>query len=250
MKQRMRFELSNIVAVILAGGYGTRVQHLLPNIPKPMAPVARKPFIEWILLDLKQQGITQALLSTGYLAAVIEEHFQSQPVEGLQISCCRENSPLGTAGGFLQAVTQIENKPEAWLVMNGDSLICANLWNLAKYLTDNSVDGVILGSRVADTSRYGSLIYDKQNNLLSFAEKQQGSGVINAGVYLLRQSLLEKFPNQVPLSFEQEVFPTLLARDVRLKVHIVEAPFLDIGTPESLAQAEIFIEQNYQKLIR
>lgn len=165
--------MNNIAAVILAGGYGTRVKHLLPNIPKPMASVVNKPFLEWIIRYLKQQGITQDILSTGYLGEVIEEHFKTHQVKGVDIYCCREDEPLGTAGGFINAVQQVSLSPKAWLVMNGDSLIVANFQELAKYLEDQEVGCVILGVSVNDASRYGSLVFDESNTLLNFAEKKR-----------------------------------------------------------------------------
>ena len=90
--------------------------------------------------------------------------------------------------------------------------------------------------------RFFSLI---EHNLISFAEKKPGAGVINAGVYLLRNSLINYFPLRKPLSFEHDVFPLLLEQGCKIKVHITQAPFLDIGTPESFAQAETFIRKNY-----
>ncbi len=241
--------MRNIAAVILAGGYGTRVKHLLPNVPKPMASVADKPFLEWILRYLKSQGITQNILSTGYLSEVIEEHFQNKPVPDIEVSCYQEKQPLGTAGGFLNAVEQSQISPNAWLVMNGDSLIVAKLKEMASYLDYTGVDCVILGVSVEDASRYGSLEIDESGNLLSFAEKRQGAGIINGGVYLFRHQVLEKFPYQHPLSFEYDVFPTLLKEKVAIKVHQIKAPFLDIGTPETLPKAEAFILENFSNLL-
>lgn len=242
-------QLSKVAAVILAGGYGTRVKHLLPNLPKPMAPVAGKPFLEWILRYLQQQGIEQSLMATGYLGKVIEEHFRTQPVEGMKVACYSETQPLGTAGGFLNAVRQAAISPQAWLVVNGDSLVVAKFRDMAAYFDDPSIDAVILGLALENASRYGSLVTDKRGNLLSFAEKRAGSGTINAGVYLFRHRLLEKFPQSLALSFEYEVFPSLLAKNVCIKVHAIEAPFLDIGTPESLPQAEAFIAHYFSDLI-
>ena len=244
----MSEEINDVMAVILAGGYGTRIKHLLHNVPKPMASVAGKPFVEWVVRYLGIQGITKAILSTGYLAEVVEQYFQKQPVNGVQTFCCQETSPLGTGGGFLNAVHQVNQPPQAWLVLNGDSLVFADFTSLITNLADEQVDGVILGLAVTDTSRYGSLECDEKGYLVGFKEKCPGSGVINAGVYLLRHSLLREFPNVSPLSFEHEVFPALLAQGIRLKVHTVQAPFLDIGTPESFAQAEGFILQNYLQL--
>jgi hypothetical protein len=243
---RSRLEsLNNIIAVVLAGGFGTRIKHLLPDVPKPMAEVAEKPFLGWVLTYLQRQGIKKALLSTGYLAEIIEQYAQTRPIADLDLKCYPETTPLGTAGGFINAVKQSQQTPKAWLVLNGDSLIVTDLAPLNQYLEDESVDGVILGVSVPDASRYGSLVYDEQKTLLQFAEKQSGKGVINGGVYLLRNKLVQQFPTNFPLSFEYDIFPSLLQQKICLKVHPVEAPFLDIGTPDSLAQAESFIRQYF-----
>ncbi|MGK7958617.1 MAG: nucleotidyltransferase family protein [Crocosphaera sp.] len=241
--------MKDVASVILAGGYGTRVKHLLPNIPKPMASVVNKPFLEWIIRYLKHQGVTQQILSTGHLGEVIEEHFKTHQVKGVDIYCCRENEPLGTAGGFINAVQQVNLSPKAWLVMNGDSLIVANFGQLVNYLDEKTVGCVILGVSVDDASRYGSLVFNKSNTLTNFAEKQVGQGFINGGVYLFRHETLQAFPSEVPLSFEYDVFPTLLKQNIQIKVHPIEAPFLDIGTPETLPQAETFIKENFTNLL-
>jgi D-glycero-alpha-D-manno-heptose 1-phosphate guanylyltransferase len=240
----MSLELSQAVAVVLAGGFGTRVAHLLPGVPKPMVQVAGKPFLEWVVRCLARQGIPKVLLSTGHLAEVVERHFQRQPVAGVLTRCFAENRPLGTAGGFLNAARLSGEHPEAWLVVNGDSLVFADLKLAAAELGNPDAVGVVVGCAVADASRYGTLDMGPGGELRGFTEKRPGRGVINAGIYLLRDSLLGQFPRAQPLSFEQEVFPHWVARGVRLKVCAVDAPFLDIGTPESLRQAESFIQQS------
>ncbi|OLE45615.1 MAG: hypothetical protein AUI36_22515 [Cyanobacteria bacterium 13_1_40CM_2_61_4] len=101
---------------------------------------------------------------------------------------------------------------------------------------------------MADAARYGTLAFDESRRLLRFEEKRPGAGVINAGVYLLKPELLTRFPSARPLSFEKDVFPSLLAGGARLRVHATDAPFLDIGTPESLALAESFICENFSSL--
>lgn len=239
----MSLDLSEVVAVVLAGGFGTRIKDLLPNLPKPLAPVAGQPFLGWVLTYLQRQGLTQALLSTGYLAAAITDYAHTEPIPGLALECYPETTPLGTAGGFINAVQQSQKSPPAWLVLNGDSLVVTDLVPMVAYLEDEQVDGVILGVSVEDASRYGSLVYDASGKLLTFAEKQAGKGVINGGVYLFRHSLVQQFPAKMPLSFEYDIFPVLLKQGVYLKIHVVTAPFLDIGTPSSLAQAEMFIKQ-------
>src|ERR1039458_1801327 len=117
----MSLELSRVVGVVRAGGFGTGVAHLLPGVPKPMVPVVGKPFLEWIVRYLARQGIPKAILSTGHLAGVVESHFRTQPVAGVIPLCVAESRPLGTAGGFLNAARASGESPEAWLVANGDS---------------------------------------------------------------------------------------------------------------------------------
>jgi D-glycero-alpha-D-manno-heptose 1-phosphate guanylyltransferase len=243
----MQPNLDDVIAVVLAGGYGTRIKHLLPNLPKPMAPVAGKPFVEWVVRYLGVQGIKKVILSTGYLAEVVEEHFKQQPVSGVEVFCYPETTALGTAGGFLNAARQVSQPPAAWLVLNGDSLVFADLKILVDYLREPNTSGAVVGLQVADAFRYGSMLSDETGKLICFQEKRPGAGTINAGVYLLRHSLIEEFPSGLPLSFEAEVFPSLLAKGVRLMVESVKPPFLDIGTPESLPQAEAFIVKNFEE---
>ncbi len=100
-----------IVAVVLAGGQGTRIRHLLPDLPKPMAPVLGRPFLEWLVRYLAGQGIGEVIVSTGYKAEVIEGHFARLALPGIRVSCVSEAEPLGTGGGFLQAASSVAVGP-------------------------------------------------------------------------------------------------------------------------------------------
>ena len=239
----MNISSDQITAVVLAGGFGRRIQHLLPDIPKPMAPVNGKPFLEWVVRYLTAQKIRRVVLSTGHLAEVVAGHFQSQPVKNAHVVCVPETKPLGTAGGFLNAI-QGADQSEAFVVLNGDSLAPAPLAQMFQSLDDPEIKGAILGVRVADASRFGTILQNARGDLAGFNEKKPGAGVINAGIYLFRASVIDSFPDKSPLSFETEVFPALIADGVRLKVCVTDAPFLDIGTPESLPLAEEFIRRN------
>jgi D-glycero-alpha-D-manno-heptose 1-phosphate guanylyltransferase len=238
----------SMTAVILAGGRGTRIQHLLPGLPKPMAPVAGRPFLEWLLFFLRKQGITKAVISTGYLAEVIESYFKTHPVKGMTLSFCRETSTLGTAGGFLNAaLDKVElpaNKAEStdlWLVLNGDSLVLSDLNILLQDLDDPRISGSLIGLDMIDASRYGTLAYKNGGHLTEFLEKTPGSGTVNAGMYCFKHSVLSEFPQKSPLSFEKDVFPRLIDNGRTLLVKPITAPFLDIGTPESLPKVQEFI---------
>jgi D-glycero-alpha-D-manno-heptose 1-phosphate guanylyltransferase len=233
-----------ISAVVLAGGFGTRIKHLLGDLPKPMAQVNGKPFIEWVVRYLAAQKIRNVILSTGHLAETIEKHFQSQPVKNVRVNCVHEVKPLGTAGGFMNAISGAEEKPAAWLVLNGDSIAPAPLEKFFQSLDEAKTEGAILGVRMADASRFGTISKNADGELVGFNEKKSGAGIINAGIYLFRASAIEKFPAKTPLSFETDVFPALIAQKVRMKVCVTDASFLDIGTPESLPLAENFIREN------
>lgn len=165
----MNRQIPDIITVILAGGFGTRVKHLLPNIPKPMAKVADKPFVEWIIRYLSQQKLTNFILSVGYLGEIIEDYFEQNYLLNTQIKCYQEKEVLGTGGGFVYAVNQCQKSPLAWLVINGDSLIFTDLQPLFNYLADDAIEGVILGLALDDASRYGSLTYDSDYNLLELS---------------------------------------------------------------------------------
>ena len=240
----MKYSLDRVTAVILAGGFGTRIQTLYPNLPKPMIPVCGRPFLEWVVRYLAKQGIHRAIISSGYLAEVVSGHFESQPVKEVRVQCVSERAPQGTAGGFLEAVAGAETASNCWLVLNGDSLIFADLGTAFNPLLDDSVEGVVIGVTVPDTSRYGRIICSEAGRLIRFEEKQPGKGAINAGVYLFKEQLVNRFPTTRPLSFEQDVFPKLLGDSHLIQATVTQAPFLDIGTPDSLVLAEDFIKQN------
>ncbi|HUQ90175.1 MAG TPA: sugar phosphate nucleotidyltransferase [Bryobacteraceae bacterium] len=235
--------MSSLTVIVLAGGFGTRLQDLHPHIPKPMIPVAGKPFLEWVLHYYINQGATTAIISLGHLAQVAHSHFASHPA-AIETVLVTEPQAMGTGGAVRFAAAAPLSDP--FLVVNGDSLVVADLSPARSWLQEEHLDGVVLGVRVPDTSRYGSLSIAEDSTLLGFREKQPGAGVINAGVYFFRKRLLDLFPKTTPLSMELDVFPALLAAGSHLKVLAVEAPFLDIGTPQSLAEAEAFIQSNFQ----
>ncbi len=233
----------NPSAVVLAGGFGTRLRSVLPDLPKPMAPVAGCPFVEWVVRYLRRERVAGVVLSTGYKAETIAAHFAANPVPEIRTVCVEETVPLGTAGGFLNCIKHSGIASDAWLVLNGDSLALAPLAPLFGLLNDPAVDAAVLALWMDDASRYGSLAIEA-GQLQGFLEKRPGASWINAGVYLFRAKTLDLFPEKSPLSFETDVFPALLAAGCRIAVHQVAAPFLDIGLPESLAQADDFIGTN------
>ena len=128
-----------------------------------------------------------------------------------------------------------------WLVCNGDTFVGADLRPFISKLDDDKIDGAVIALHSDDPGRYGNLYCDDDSNLLAFDEKTGGSGLVSAGVYLLRRTLLDSFPGKRPLSFEADVFPALLRAGKRIYVHKVQAPFIDIGTERTFHAAESFL---------
>jgi D-glycero-alpha-D-manno-heptose 1-phosphate guanylyltransferase len=233
--------MADPLAVILAGGAGTRIRHLLPDLPKPLAPVAGRPFLEWVIRYLRKQGVASIVVSAGFQSEKLAAFAKGRGVE-----CVAETRPLGTGGGVVHALAASGDTERDVLACNGDSLVLTDLSPLMHALDDRTVDAALLGVRVADASRYGTLQVGADGALLGFAEKHPGAGLVNGGVYLFRRATVARFPAKRPLSFEYDVFPSLVFQNVKIRVVNCAAQFLDIGTEETLAQADEFIRKNME----
>jgi D-glycero-alpha-D-manno-heptose 1-phosphate guanylyltransferase len=230
-----------MAALLLAGGQGTRIRALHPDVPKPMIPCRGRPFLEWVVRHLRRQGLNRFVISLGHLAPIAEAYFRQRPADGAVIETVREPTPLGTGGGCRFAWDAVGNSDV--LVANADSLLLADLCPAWEVFSRPEVDGVVLGLPQEDASCYGTLVTGPAGRLLSFQEKRPGPGLVNAGVYLLKKRLRPTLPAQTPQSMERDVFPRWLAAGMDLRVVACSAPFIDIGTPESLRGAEEFLDR-------
>jgi len=244
-----RKNTDDIGVVILAGGLGARIREMYPSIPKPMIEVCGAPFIEWVIRYLSMQGLTDFCISIGYKADVIEKYFNRRQYNGLKLHFVKEESPQGTAGGFLLSSVKFHNK-DYLLAANGDSLILADLSPAFEMVRNDHYDAVIIGRKVKDRSCYGSLECDENGMLVQFREKEKGEGLINAGIYIFSRSSLTNFPLKRPLSFEYDVFPFFVQKGMKIRVLKTKAAFIDIGTQESVREAETFIKKHRVKFIQ
>lgn len=232
-------KISHMTALVLCGGKGTRLQGLHPGTPKPLIPVSGRPFVEWLSRYLAKQGWRDFVFAAGHLAEVVEAWIESKPIASTSMVFSRELEPLGTGGGLLLG---LDKCGEEVLALNGDSMLLFDLQPMADKLAH--ADMVIAGVYNADCSRFGTLDFDEgDGHLRAFREKQPGAGFINGGIYVFRKSLMDRFPRNTPLSMETDIMPALLASGAKVVVHSVrDAPFLDIGLPQTLGQAEGFID--------
>ena len=225
-------------AIILAGGKGTRLQSVINDIPKPMAPIAGKPFLEYLLLQLKSFSVNNILLSVGYKKDYVISYFSNGSKWGVNIVYIPEHMPLGTGGAIQEALRFIDD--EYVLVLNGDSYIDVDLSHYINWHFRKECHASIVITKMANTSRYGTIELDVEDRINTFIEKEETKepGWINAGVYLFHRSV---FQNKSPLKFcslEKEVLPNLI--EAGLYGYRCHSAFIDIGTPESYNQATNF----------
>jgi D-glycero-alpha-D-manno-heptose 1-phosphate guanylyltransferase len=227
-------------AIILAGGFGTRLREAVPDLPKPMAPIAGKPFLAWQIEYLNLQGVSRVILSIGYKAQVIRDYFGAE-YQGVELVYVEESEPLGTGGAIQYAFEHI--KYERAFVLNGDSLCDVDLSSL-RSLSIGHPDSVgIVVKHVENAGRYGAITFDKESKIVtSFGEKSSfAAGFINAGIYDIPKSI---FANQIltpPFSFESSVLHQLVGE--RLLAYPAGSFFIDIGVPEDFNNAQQLIPE-------
>ena len=215
-------------------------------MPKPLVPVAGRPFLHWVTSWLIDQGVSDIVYLAGHLGDQIETWVAGLDLpEHVRALCRREPSLLGTGGAVLACLDVCQ---DLVLVVNGDTLLLAELSPIVSRFQTEQLDGLIVAVRVGDASRFGTLELGDDGLLRSFREKQPGAGIVNGGVYLFPRAVLERFLPFRPLSIELDLLPELLRSGARIGVAPLEAPFLDIGVPETLAMAGKFVAAHLARI--
>ncbi len=220
-------------ALILVGGLGTRLRQVVPDLPKPMAPVAGRPFLEIVLSSLLAKGFTQATLAVGYQAHKIQQHFGSQ-FESIALEYCAESTPLGTGGAIRHGLQSMPSDLGPVHVLNGDTFLDLEIDALGAVWRGNPI---IVARRVPDTLRYGRLTA-QGGVVASFSEKNAaGPGLINAGCYLVPCDLFRDFQRTGAFSIEADYWPLAVAART-VDCFVSQGHFIDIGVPEDFARAQ------------
>lgn len=231
--------LSQMSALVLAGGLGTRLRSVVADIPKVLAPVRGRPFLAWLFDQLVEAGLRHVVLCTGYRGELVREAFGDR-YRSAQLEYSREPHPLGTGGALRQALPLARS--QTVLALNGDSYFDADLPQFLAWHARQQFAGSLLLTEVADSSRYGRVQTRESGRVVRFDEKGQdaGPGWINAGIYLLDRSLFDDSPQAegAMLSLERDLLPRWIAGG--LGGCPCRGKFLDIGTPESFAATEQF----------
>ena len=227
--------LGGLDVVILAGGRGTRLQSVPGDVPKPLRPVNGRPFLSYLVEQVRAAGARRVILSLGYRPEAFEE-FAAR--EGLEVSV--EKEPLGTGGGLRSALPRFRS--ETILAMNGDSYASVDMGLLAAVHRRRKAQATMLLAEIDDASRYGRVEIDDDGSVLQFTEKgEAGPGLINAGVYVLQKSVVAAIPEGRAVSLERETFPSLIGKGFQGEPG--SFAFMDIGTPESYAASAEFFQK-------
>ena len=229
--------LADVTATILAGGLGTRLRPVMADRPKVLADVLGRPFLTFLLDHLQAAGVRRVVLCTGYKGEQVQAAF-GDSYGSLCLAYSHESSPLGTGGALRAALPLFE--ADSILVMNGDSFCETDLRVFWNWHCAREADATLLLTKVSDTTRYGRVVVDAHDHILRFDEKAPGTGPgwINAGIYLISRTLVQTIPRSRAVSLERETFPAWIGQG--FCAYPSEGRFLDIGTPEAYAAADLF----------
>jgi len=220
-------------AIILAGGKGTRLAGLLKDIPKPLAPIADKPFLVWLLTYLIAQGYDRVTLSVGYQEQKIKSFFGTR-FETLTIQYSSEETPLGTGGAIKKALQMLDTQDIT--VLNGDTFYAIDHQSLYRKHSHGQLMTMAL-QPVSEALRYGTVVTDDTKTVISFKGAHAGPGLINAGVYILNTHIFEHIELPLSFSFEKDFLQEYLEQ-LRPQGVIDESFFIDIGIPRDYERAQ------------
>ena len=223
-------------AIILAGGLGTRLRSTIGEMPKPLAPVGGRPFLEYLLHYWIGQGVTRFILSVGYRHEMITDQFGTS-FHGAAIDYAAEDRPLGTGGGLLLAASRLA-AGGAFLVLNGDTYFEVPLAMLREFHAARGAEATLSLFRSPQRGRYAGLSIGNAGEVLALGAGEKG-GLANGGVYFMERALLEGGPWRAasPVSLEEDILPFALRAARRVYGLECAGRFLDIGVPEDYARA-------------
>lgn len=226
-------------AIILAGGFGTRLKGVISNIPKPMAPVNNgRPFLSYVFDNLIINGVDRLVLSVGYKYEIIKK-FYGDSYKSCEIIYSVESKPLGTGGAIKKALKYVNG--HYFFIVNGDTFFKTDLKKGIEKIFCKKFDIIIFLRTMKDFDRYGSVELDSENKIIAFQEKKYIElGLINSGIYISSKSILEKLPKINTFSFEKDFLEKRVS-ELNFKAIIKEGYFIDIGIPEDYLS---FVKKN------
>ena len=222
-------------AIILAGGLGTRLRSVIQEVPKSMALINQKPFLEYLLDYLIEKGLSRFIISVGYKSTYIADHF-GEEYKGCELVYAFEEQPLGTGGAIKNSLPHVTG--DNVLIVNGDSLFVVDIPRQYSFHIDHEADVTLALKPLINFDRYGTVETDRNNRITGFKEKEQRDhGYINGGIYIFNVAAFNKINFPEKFSIEKDYFQCY-ADSMNFYGFISDSYFLDIGIPEDLARAQ------------
>lgn len=217
-------------AVLMAGGFGTRLRPITQNIPKPMVPLVNKPMMEHIVNLLKKYGINEIVVLLFYQAEIIQEYFRDGSDFGVKIEYILPQEDYGTAGAVKLAENYIEN---TFIVISGDVLTDFDLERAINFHREKNSKATILLTRVENPLPFGIVIFDQDGKITKFYEKPSWgevfSDTINTGIYILEKEILKYIPSNKEFDFSKDLFPLLMKRKINIYGALMDGYWKDVG---------------------
>lgn len=222
---------TDVDAVVLVGGQGTRLRPLTLSTPKPMLPIAGVPFLTHLFSRIKSAGITHVVLGTSYRAEVFSEYFGDGSALGLEMEYVVETEPLGTGGAIGNVRDRLRGSTA--MIFNGDVLSGCDLPAMLDQHRRLDADVTLHLTKVTDPRAFGCVPTDADGRVTAFLEKdpEPVTDQINAGTYIFSRAVLESIPTGRPVSVERETFPQLLASGARVCGFVESTYWRDLGQP-------------------
>jgi D-glycero-alpha-D-manno-heptose 1-phosphate guanylyltransferase len=224
-----------VEAIVLAGGFGTRLQSVVSEVPKSMAPVNGRPFLEYLLDQLVSGGISKVILAVGYKSEVITSHFGAE-YRSVPVEYSVENEPLGTGGAIRLALWKLQGKVA--LALNGDSILQMDYREMYARHVQKNADITLALRKVKNAGRYGSVTMNRSGRIMGFSEKNDLAlpGLINGGVYLINKLFLMEPEYRGKFSIEHDCFGRNY-ETARFFGYRTDGYFIDIGVPSDYLKA-------------
>lgn len=236
-------------ALILVGGFGTRLRPLTLTCPKPLVEFANKPMIIHQIEALKQAGCTEVILAISYRAEVMKAFCQEWEARlGVKITLSKEDEPMGTAGPLALARDILDDgSNEPFFVLNSDVICAYPLADMMAFHKQKHAEATLLVTKVVDPSKYGVVVHDADGLVECFVEKPKEfvGDKINAGIYVCSPAILKRIPNK-PTSIEKEVFP-YVAQENKLYTMVLDGYWMDVGQPRDFLTGQSLHLQNLMK---
>ena len=236
MNEKKQLNKNNISFVVLVGGLGSRIKHLYPDEPKPLINIHNKPFLYWLIKEIKDLNFKHVIYASGYRSEQIEDWVKNNEFKDLNQKIIKEKKKLGTAGSIFNLIDLCK---ENLIILNGDSFLAGGIKKLLQSINVNH-SSTLVCHYMRNTNRFGKIIFNQKNQLINFFEKgKSGPGYINSGIYFFKKEKIIEYKTCGYMSLEHQLIPNMIKNNEKINVIKITKPkFIDIGTESSILESK------------